>query len=163
MKSLLFTLAIVTVIRWLWYNYYNITGSFLLLLPTPNLNLIITIVPVLTLYLCPKCCSGHITSSRAKVVLDLLCACLAKPLSCNCTNMALFYRTWIKHVCIRFSVYTLSKPQKLRAEGIKAGTQDSSRAKDLLDQVWMTRARNLVRFYEQDLSYDLSTAMTTVR
>lgn len=60
-------------------------------------------------------------------------------------------------------MYTLCKPQKLRAEVIKAGTQDNSRAKDLLDQVWMTRAQNLVRFYEKDLNYDLPTARTTVR
>ena len=59
-------------------------------------------------------------------------------------------------------MHTLSKPQKLRAEVIKAGTQDSSRAKDLLDQVWMTRAQNLVRFYQDDLSYDSETAKATV-
>ena len=78
---------------------------------------------------------------------------------------------------IRLSVYTLSLSlyththththtrtlQKLRSENIKVGTQDSSRAKNLLDEVWVARAQNLVRFYQDDLNYDAETARSTIR
>ena len=53
--------------------------------------------------------------------------------------------------------------QKLRSQSIKVGTQDSSRAKNLLDEVWVTRAQNLVRFYQDDLGHDAETARNTVR
>ena len=53
--------------------------------------------------------------------------------------------------------------QKLRSQSIKVGTQDSSRAKNLLDEVWVSRAQNLVRFYREDLGYSEEVAISTIR
>ena len=52
--------------------------------------------------------------------------------------------------------------QKLRSHNIRVGTEDSSMAKNLLDEVWISRAQHLVRFYQEDLSYDAETARSTV-